>query len=232
MNRSAVRTNQDVSVQYGTVDLAIPPGFRNILQLIGHQVLKFQQPGEITHFIADYLQKLLAMRETTGYDPVIHGDMLERIQAYYYQLYSSELKEASRSATHATTYDEEEVSDEDDFVAEFEEDDAGELENLMAPPEEAVASPDSKVTEDDTAVDNMAVTEDAAAVDNMAVTSAVGAVDNAEEAEQTAVGEDTPSAVEEPVKEKEVAKETQDVTSDGEREEKSGNMDASSEETK
>ncbi|XP_071959626.1 uncharacterized protein [Antedon mediterranea] len=190
MNRSAVRTNQDVSVQYGTVDLAIPPGFRNILQLIGHQVLKFQQPGEITHFIADYLQKLLAMREK------------------------------------------EEVSDEDDFVAEFEEDDAGELENLMAPPEEAVASPDSKVTEDDTAVDNMAVTEDAAAVDNMAVTSAVGAVDNAEEAEQTAVGEDTPSAVEEPVKEKEVAKETQDVTSDGEREEKSGNMDASSEETK
>ncbi|XP_041469926.1 predicted GPI-anchored protein 58 [Lytechinus variegatus] len=73
------------SMRYGTVRLSVPPGFQNIIRLISHEVLR-EQPKDNIKFIADFLQDVLKIRDSTGYDPVLQGDLIERVQAQYSQL--------------------------------------------------------------------------------------------------------------------------------------------------
>ncbi|XP_033117268.1 uncharacterized protein LOC117117161 isoform X2 [Anneissia japonica] len=71
MNR-VLHNKRDVSVQFATAVLTVPPGFRNIIHLIGHQVLKVQpSAGETIDFIAKYVQNLLSVREATEDDDEI-----------------------------------------------------------------------------------------------------------------------------------------------------------------
>ncbi|XP_033117266.1 sperm surface protein Sp17-like isoform X1 [Anneissia japonica] len=118
MNR-VLHNKRDVSVQFATAVLTVPPGFRNIIHLIGHQVLKVQpSAGETIDFIAKYVQNLLSVREATGYDPAIHGDMLERIQAHYHQMYGSELQMVTQAEPQTTTNDATEDDDEIEYMEE------------------------------------------------------------------------------------------------------------------
>ncbi|XP_072048353.1 uncharacterized protein [Amphiura filiformis] len=73
------------SMRYGPVQLSSPPGFQNILRLISQEVLR-TQPENTMEFIAGFVQDLLEIRENTGYDPVQHGEMIERVKEQYHKL--------------------------------------------------------------------------------------------------------------------------------------------------
>ncbi|XP_072166225.1 uncharacterized protein [Diadema setosum] len=77
----------DAAVRYGTVKLTVPPGFQNIIRLISHEVLR-EQPKDSIKFIAGFLQDVLAIRESTGFDPCLHGELIARVQAQYAQIKS------------------------------------------------------------------------------------------------------------------------------------------------
>ncbi|XP_077861422.1 sperm surface protein Sp17-like [Saccoglossus kowalevskii] len=68
-----------MSVQYGPERLALPPGFRNILNTLSREIL-FSQPDNIYEFSAKYLKKLVDIRKSTGEDPVVKGYRLEMVQ--------------------------------------------------------------------------------------------------------------------------------------------------------
>ncbi|XP_022086105.1 sperm surface protein Sp17-like isoform X2 [Acanthaster planci] len=74
-----------MSMRYGPVELSVPPGFQNILHLISQEVLR-EKPTKTLEFIAGFLDDLLAIREDSGYDPVTHGEMMERVQERYWKI--------------------------------------------------------------------------------------------------------------------------------------------------